>query len=157
MTYRDQWGGGDFTSAEIDQLVRLAFDISRGVSKLDARKYSRNVRRWLERWHYAEKTRDGFMVTRLLTSAFGNEWLPVEALWRIVAPMLGESRSIGHSIRRNRDWAALNLFSADQHLFSPRDEHVMYETLALLAQFGYVYFQAAGSVWETTERKDAAA
>lgn len=155
--FKDRWNSEPFASKEIDQLLWVAAELVSGVSTIDARRLSPKVRRWLEHWNYCEKTPAGFAFTSLACGQYSSSWLPLEALWRVVSPMLGDSRSAGHSICKNHGWRVLNVFSADQALYSTRDEETIADVLATLDSYGYIYFQSAGSVWEVTERKDGAA
>ena len=158
----DQWHCTQFTDAEILKLIMFMERVSAGCDKIDGRILPKEVLRFLLRWQYLEKTKHGFIVTALARAQYGNEWLPVEALWRIVSPMLGpeactvstSNRSIGYSIRKHAGWKTLGYWTAEQHLYGERDERGIEATLDLLALHGYIWFLQSGTVWEITERKD---
>jgi hypothetical protein len=158
----DQWRGTQFTDSEINKLIYFSERIQAGCDKVDGRLLPREVRRFLLRWNYLEKTKHGLIISALARSEYAGRWLPVEAIWRVVSPMLGpnactvstSSRSVGYSIRKHAGWKTLGCWTAEERHFGECDQREMEESLGLLALHGYIWFLQSGTVWEITERKD---
>jgi hypothetical protein len=99
---------------------------------------------------YCNNLRYGFPITLI----------PAEALWRIIAPMLAISR--GYGITRNPAWLTLNIDPVvrrvaenDQH--REQSLHEMHEVLAHLANWGYIYYQHAATIWDISIIKQPSA
>lgn len=85
--------------------------------------------------------------------------LPMDALWDIFSKHIFKGtgknndgkRTQGYSIRKEQGWLCLNIRSESHRQFAEIDETQMWHVLSKLAQYGYIIFQSAGSVWEITE------
>lgn len=80
-------------------------------------------------------------------------WLPVDILWRVVAPMLNDGHS-GYSITANRGWNRLNLYSKGEYGYSEPNEEQVMRVLLELSAYGYIWFQFGGSIWCIDKRDD---
>lgn len=150
-TYKDRWNSAAFTSSEIDAILSLLSDPSRmrhcrdgGLVVNDARTVPSRVRQWLLRWGIMEKTKDGLKTTWQWNEPM--DFLPMEALWRIVKPMLNDGHA-GYAIIRNSGWKALNLWVESERYFGPSDQEKMERILVELDAYGYVWSQFSGTVW----------
>jgi hypothetical protein len=160
-TYKDRWNSVHFTSSDIDAILALLSDPSRmrhnrngGLVINDARTVPARVRQWMLRWGILEKTREGLTTTWQWNEPM--DFLPIEALWRIVRSMLTDGHA-GHSIVRHRGWKALNLWVEGEYHFGARDQEEMERLLCELSSYGYIYAQFSGSVWSIDERNDRVA
>lgn len=150
-TYKDRWNSESFTGSEIDAILSLLSDPSRmrhgrnGVLVVcDARTVPARVRKWMLRWGIMEKTKDGLTTTWQWNEPM--DFLPMEALWRIVKPMLNDGHA-GHSIVRNNGWKVLNLWVEGERYFGPVNQERMERILCELDSYGYIWAQMAGTVW----------
>lgn len=152
-----------FDDKEIDQIVELVRRYSSGSTvPIDKRKVSRQVVEWGLNWNLLQRgqalrTWDGktpwyvkkYGVGRVYLSSgvFSPRWnLPVEALWRLVKPMVMEHS--GFSITKNRGWYDLNIYPTTDESHSERDLEEMWEILAYLHQYHYIRFSSAGNIWQ---------
>jgi hypothetical protein len=162
----------DFTDHEINQIVALlrAFMTHDLRKPVDARRLSRQVRDWatgmgyLEwrnasgkcycwdkgaRLYYPDQLRYGFFI----------DLIPIEAVWRVVAPMLEQSR--GYGIIRNKAWETLNINPVRGWVETEpasREQAIkeIQEVLIRLQMWGYLYYQYAGSIWAISVLERAA-
>lgn len=157
-------GAYDFSDKEIDQIVQMVKDWAAGSERpIDRRRISRQVLRWAETWGLARRGADmrdwrgelpwfvedaqRFYYTG--GKDFWGAWvLPQEALWRLVEPMLQDSR--GRSIARDRRWNELGLYAEGQAGWNDKALDEIVRVLVGLDQWGYLVFQYAGSTWVIT-------
>jgi hypothetical protein len=160
-----------FSEREIDILVEQIKNHNQGFSNpIDRRRVPQVVQDYGKerglfaigednRWYYA----GGWMrggANALAMSPFDTvRDAPIEALWRLIEPLIGPSGSIGHSINRDRRWRELNVYelddSRDDHYHrqkQQRAEKERFEALHRMAQYNYISFQAAGTVWDIRTR-----
>lgn len=122
-----------FSSDEIDQIANL---MSAWVAnlKIDQRKLSKQVRKYARSFGLVPAR--GEFVMSVNVDPLND--LPIEALWRLVKPMI--EKSSGYSIIKDRAWAhSLNLNKDD---IAGR-EAILYK----LDRAGYINFNAIGSIW----------
>lgn len=162
-------GCWEFTSKEIDQIVALVKLWTNG-SILPVRRagYSKQVIEYAVRYGLLiERAKSKNVTPRLYTAegiafsnvpGFGN--LPIEAVWRLVEPMLAGKESIGYTIVYHKGWQHLNIFpqprpdefrakttSEDWKRILARDLETATSILLRLSGHHYINFQMAGSIW----------
>ena len=186
----------DFDDKEIDQIVNLVKIWAGGsTNPIDRRKYTKDVLYWAKRynlielgenikdWDYKSKKevhpwyvkrggKNRYYTTR------GKDFepfygLPVEAMWRMVEPMLEKGK--GYSITKSKEWCNFGIYCAQDSYFNKIDEyekeygsgaHLTYgqtkylpymrNILGKLANYGYIIFQYAGTIWQVTLTLDRA-
>jgi hypothetical protein len=143
---KHKFGGFYFTDSEVDQLCWLYREICAGALKVDLRKLSGGVKKFVFFWGILKRA-DGSVD---INSRVGWQDLPIEAVWRIVKPAFKGERSKGRSIARSEVWSNLNLFPEGHRHHKPSDLGEMMDCLIRLQSFGYVWAQFGGSVWEIT-------
>lgn len=137
-----------FSGKEIDQIVSLVREWSSGrILPLDQRRYTRQVLEYAYCWRLLDKRDDGRLVCG--TSRFSVCYdLPIEALWRLVEPMLHGQRSIGRSIASHTFWLNLNIYPQGHSHATDATLQEQIDVLNILARHGYLLVQMAGSIWE---------
>lgn len=123
----------DFDAKEIQQIVGLMIAWVANL-KIDQRKLSKQVRKYARAYGLAPA--NGEFVLSVNIDPLND--LPVEALWRLVRPMI--EKSSGYTIVNDRAWAhSLNL---DKDDIAGR-EAILYK----LDRAGYITFNSSGSIW----------
>lgn len=145
-----------FTEKELEQLCSLTKRWTMGdcFCPIDARKFTRQVKRWACSYWLLEQRGKRLYITS--PSSYKNQsgfvfhpqLLPIEAIWKIVQPMIGENESIGWSIGNKPEWETLDIYPRKSKYHSDRDEQAMINILLLLSGHHYINFQIAGSVWD---------
>ena len=82
-------------------------------------------------------------------------YLPQEALWRLIKPMLEKSH--GFSVTKSRRWHMFDIWPSDNKQCKVADIEAMMHIFGELAKWGYIIFQSAGSIWQITETPERAA
>lgn len=153
---RYQFSVYTFSEQEIEQIISL---VKRWAKSdiwfpIDARTLTRRVKEYAVSWDLLEK-RDGRLY---LTggSKFSPRYnLPVEALWRLVLPMLRTDGVTGYSIVNNKLWEVLDIYPQNSRGASDRDLEEKIGILGELSAYQYIYLQMAGSVWSITRREES--
>lgn len=136
----------DFSDKEIDQICALVKRWVQGyTSPIDARKFTKQVREWGIAWGILAKKHGRLYTQGDGFSALHN--MPVEALWRMVEPMLREDGTTGYSVVNNKGWDLLNIYPQNSKYASGRDLDAKIDVLLKLSQWHYIHFQMAGSTW----------
>ncbi len=152
-----------FTDREIDIVVDHVLQYNRGFSRpIDRRRVPRTVQEYgisrhlfipgfvpgnNGRWYYSSSIIGGTFDTGSDT--------PVESLWRMVNPMIGPEGTVGYSINRDERWKTLNIWPLNERrdqrgqAYAARDR---WDVLCRLAQHGYIWFDAAGTIWDIRTR-----
>jgi hypothetical protein len=140
---------------ELAQLVRLVKDAVDGASLVDRRRYSRKVLDWATQYNLLEQY--GKRLRFKPYSHFRAHWdLPLKALWLMVSEIIGE-RS-GFSVAKQQGWRYLDLWEWDSRYLTSEEgrqknnERIL-EVMFELDRAGFIYFQAAGEVWQITRRE----
>ena len=150
-----RFGTFDFTSHEIDQIVRIIQECGAGrLLPIDRRHYSKQVLRYAEHWGLLAKHDDGRLYAQYRFSPVHD--VPIEALWRVIEPMLQGQQTIGFSITKHPAWETLNIWPQGKRHASNESLDEQRDVLNMLCQHGYILFQYAGSVWEVTRWHAAA-
>lgn len=177
------WVIYEFTDKEIDQIVELVKLWSAGNGlPIDRRRFTRQVLKYAEYWGLIKQGKDcvnwnwetsqeelAWYVKSPERWYISNELnkfdpvynMPQEALWRIVKEIIETSPTyngciVGYSITKNPLWQYLNLYNANSSSFSNDDLEQMSRIFNTLAQFRYVIFQQAGSIWQITNTENQA-
>jgi len=161
----------NFNDKEIDQIVTLVKQWASGSGMpIDRRKFTRNVidyarargiialgdhcRKWNGELEWYVRSKKRYYINSDL-GKFHPRWcLPQEAIYRLVKPML--EKHSGFSITSNKGWHDLNIYCSKDHLFTNKSIEEMMDILNLLASWGYLIFQYAGSIWCITETPERA-
>lgn len=176
-----KWGVYEFSDKEIEQIVELVHKWADGSSSpIDCRKFTKQVRQWAENWSLIQK---GTEMPQTKYNSETQEWdypwyvkqwgknryyihselrlfqpiryIPQEALWRILKPMIQERQ--GFSISTLRDWYTLGIEPNGTKYHKDDDLVEMMFALGELSKWGYIIFQHAGSIWQITITEDRAA
>lgn len=154
----------NFSEKEIDQLCALVkrWSIQDIYRPIDARKFTKHVKDWARSYWLLEQRGKRLYVTccsnykNVSGLAFYVRLLPIEVIWNIVKPMIGDAESIGWSIGNKPEWETLDIYPRKSKYHTDKDEQQMIDILLLLSQHHYIYFQIAGSVWDIRiEKRDA--
>lgn len=148
----------DFSEKEIVQICELVKRWSHGDVWLpiDARRYTKQVKEWGICWHLLEYRRGNRLhLTSCLSyqnvsgAIFNPRYnLPIEALWRLVSPMLRDDGATGYSIVNNNLWMEHLGIAPQNHRFATsRELEEKEDILLLLSAHHYLTFQMAGTVW----------
>lgn len=139
-----------FTSREIDQIIALVREWSGGrIMALDARTLSKQVRAYAQRWNLVEKRDDGKLYCGSQYLSVTHD-LPLEALWRLVEPMMNGQQSIGFSIATNVTWLQLGIWPYGHRHSSEASLSEQVDVLLRLQQYGYLLVQMGGSIWNVS-------
>lgn len=136
----------DFSDKEIDQICTLVDHWGRGaILPIDKRKYTKQVLEYAVGWGLVETK------YRRLHFTYGRfnpvHDVPVEALWRLIRPLLNREGATGFSVTKRQEWQFLNIYPEGHKHARQRDFEAKMEVFDRLMQYGYVFFQHAGSVW----------
>lgn len=152
---------------EVLEVLNNARETVFGSGVVRVKGLSKATVKFLVRDGWLKKGEDGkYRPDRALGLAGGHKyfslywtWLPVDLLWHVVEPMLGEDGKAGYpTITAGNRWGLLNIFRRGEGGFEGKwGEIEQYEVLSALAAHGYVWFLSGGSVWEVTRRKDEVA
>ena len=143
-----------FTGREISQIATLMAAWTSGrILPIDQRRYSKQVLQYAEGWRLLDRRADGRLVPGEGRFHVCCD-LPVEALWRLVEPMLGDQRSCGRGIARDPGWLILNIWPEGDKRASETSLQEQIDVLDHLARHNYVRVQMAGSIWRIERRHD---
>lgn len=144
-----------FSEQEIEQIVVLTKQWANGSClPVDARKFSKQVRMWACHWSLLVKREDNRLYFTSGNLFDPRYYLPVEALWRLVSPMLRQDGITGYSIVNNPQWKHLNIYTQNSRFATERDLQEKEDILLELSTHHYINFQMAGDVWSIyVERK----
>lgn len=161
-----------FSDAQLTLLTEVLREWNRGASAKPSRRalalLSQRGGEWdrvrallFERWGLlarptAEEPYIHYSYSTELTYRFTPEAdVPVHVLWLLLAPELRETGRIGRALlRREAFMQALGRWPESSSLFTPRSIQAAEEALWRLTEWGYIWFQQAGDVWEITARTD---
>jgi hypothetical protein len=174
-TYK--WEHMEFTSKEIDLIVKLVHQWTGGSRTVNASYLTDNVKAWgltAGFWAYeckhgvwdrfgwdCEECRTAYPKSRkwrLKFPQFSSQthfeprlYLPAEALWRIVRDEILEGREhVGYSVNKSRGWLALDIYP-EGHRWDGRPTKSYLERceiMGMLHSADYIHFQAAGDIWD---------
>jgi len=157
-----------FGEKEIEQIRKMVQDYYLGeFGPIDRRRITYQVFQWAKGWELiipGDQTADyrgkfPFWVKNKKRFYFNTDLqlfnvihhMPVEALWRMVQPMIEKRK--GYSIISLEEWKTLGLWPSKNRWHSKNDFQQMREILQKLDSCGYIYFQEGGSLWDITIRK----
>jgi hypothetical protein len=154
-----------FSDKEIDQICELVKKWGRGdiYLPIDARRFTKQVKEYALNWRLLEK-RNGRLFLKSSSSwynstpgLFNVRYLPTEAQWRLVEPMLRTDGSTGYSIVNNKLWENLGITPQNNKHATEQDLCEKEDILLELSGHHYINFLMAGSVWRIyTEERQAA-
>jgi|SRR5579859_48842 len=138
----------DFSGKEIEQIVALVKRWADGDvwNPVDARTLTKQVKAYAVGWALLAK-RDGRLYLTSGSMFIPRAYLPTEALWRLVQPMLREDGATGYSIVNNLQWKHLNIYEQNNKYASDRDLREKEDILLELSRHHYINFQMAGTTW----------
>ncbi len=146
-----------FSDHEIDQIVALVKLWAKGdrFVPVDGRKFSNQVKDWAVARDLLEKKNNRLYITSC--SGFQNKNgavftprgnTPIEALWRLIEPMIPEEGAIGYSITNDERWFEnLGIATNNHPHVVPSEVEEKENILLLLTSHGYIDFNMAGTVW----------
>jgi hypothetical protein len=151
-----QFSVHNFSSKEIDQICELVKRWAKGDACLpvDARKLTKQVKEYALHWNLLERREGRLYITT--GYAFNVCYsLPIEALWRLVQPMLKEGIT-GYSIVNSPMWMALGIAPQNNRFATEQELHEKEHILLELSAHHYINFQMAGSIWRIDREERAA-
>lgn len=106
-----------------------------------------------------------YVVATLVDRRFDARYdMPQEAVWRMISPMFERGkgfwtitsspiwRDFGKWCRGDREWDRKEEIEGKKHLTLGESRYIPFirDMLNLLARWGYIVFQSAGTVWQVT-------
>ena len=145
-----------FSDTEIEQIITLVKSWTNGaILPVKRTTLTKKVIQYAIGWKLLEE-REGKLYFPQY-SVFNPVYdLPIEALWRMVAPMVRTEGQTGYSIVNNPGWDMLNIYPQMSRHASDRDLEAKIDALLKLSQYHYIHFQMAGTTWCIYREKEAA-
>lgn len=148
------FGYMEFTDQEIDQIVTLVQMFTQGrLLPVSRKSFTGKVVTYALHWKLlviGDKGKEtGKLCFPVMSGSFDVRYdIPVEALWRLVKPMLSEADAVtGYSIVNHPGWSLLNIYPQKSRHASERDLVAKFDILVTLSTHHYINFQCAGDVW----------
>lgn len=137
-----------FSSKEIDQICELVKEWSMGrMLPVDARKLSKQVKEYALNYCLLERKNGRLYITAGYRFNIHYNF-PIEALWRLVQPMLREDGTAGYSIVNNALWMQnLGIAPRNSRFATERELEEQESILLELAASHYINVQMAGNAW----------
>lgn len=156
----------NFSEKEMQKICGLTkkWAVGDNFVAVDMRGISKQVKEWAVNWNLLEMRDNRFYITSCLSynntsgCIFSVGGLPIEAIWRLVQPMLREDGTTGHSIVNNKLWMDnLGIAPQNDKFATDRDLQEKEHILFLLDVHHYIYFHMSGSAWSICRDERAAA
>lgn len=113
---------------------------------IDARKFTKQVKEYALNWLLLEKKKGRLYISG--NSSFNPRYdLPIEALWRLVSPMIKKDGTAGYSIINDGAWRNLGLAPQNSIHAVERELTEKENILIELSTHHYIDFYMAANCW----------